>query len=121
MTNIFPPYRGQGEVHFLKLMAEEIENGGYAPGLTFRSESMLCVFRKFRIVCCPIYSDCFLKIKIKQIKKKYQEFSELMSQDAIYWNKKNNVVYGNMKLLSEKYNVKKKKIVSIVNEFPLIY
>ncbi|GFQ03577.1 hypothetical protein PHJA_002501500 [Phtheirospermum japonicum] len=120
MAYVLPPHREHGEAHFLKLMAEEIENGGYTPGSTFRHESMLYVFRKFRIVYGPIYSDRFLKMKVKQLKKRYQEFSELMSQDEIYWNKQNNVVYGNMKLLSEKYKVNK-TFVSTVYDFPLIY
>ncbi|GFQ06431.1 hypothetical protein PHJA_002825300 [Phtheirospermum japonicum] len=70
MANVLPSYRGQSEVQFLKLMmAEEIENCEYTPGPTFRQESMLYVFKKYRIVCVPIYSDRFLKMKIKSSRK----------------------------------------------------
>ncbi|KAI3471823.1 hypothetical protein Pfo_028476 [Paulownia fortunei] len=102
MANIAPAYRGQGEFQFLKMMAEEIEKG-YTPGSTFRPESQLHVYRKFRAAFGPIYSDRFLKSRFKHLKKRYQEFSELLNQEGIYWNKKSNLVYGNEKLLREQY------------------
>ncbi|KAL6559201.1 hypothetical protein OROHE_006570 [Orobanche hederae] len=103
MANIPPAYSGQGEFYFLKMMAEELEKGGYTPGSTFKRESQLYVFRKFRIAFGPIYSDRFLKMKIKYLKKKHKDFSELLSQEGIYWNMEDNVVYGNEELLSKKY------------------
>ncbi|KAL3628229.1 hypothetical protein CASFOL_027275 [Castilleja foliolosa] len=106
MDNVLPPNRGDGETHFLKLMAEEMENGGYTPGTTFKHESMLYVFRKFRRVYGPIFSDRFLKTKFKKLKTRYQEFSVLMSHDDIYWNKQSNVISGDENLLREKYRVK---------------
>ncbi|KAL3642683.1 hypothetical protein CASFOL_013498 [Castilleja foliolosa] len=106
MANELPPNREQGEVHFLKLMAEELRKAEYPPGSTFRRESMLYVFKKFRIAYGPMYSDRYLKSKIKQLFKKYREFSVLMSEDEIYWDKQNNIVYGNDKLLREKYKAR---------------
>ncbi|KAL3628292.1 hypothetical protein CASFOL_027338 [Castilleja foliolosa] len=106
MDNVLPPNRGDGETHFLNLMAEEMENGGYTPGTTFKRESMLYVFRKFRRVYGPIFSDRFLKTKFKKLKTRYQEFSVLMSHDDIYWNKQNNVISGNENLLREKYRAR---------------
>ncbi|KAK6139928.1 hypothetical protein DH2020_026304 [Rehmannia glutinosa] len=102
MANLLPPYIGQGEFYFLKMIAEEIEKG-YKPGSTFKPESQLYVFTKFRAAFGPFYPDRFLKYKIKQLKKRYQDFSELLSQNGINWNKKKNVVYGNEKLLRETY------------------
>lgn len=104
MANVQPAYRGQGEFQFLKMMAEELEKG-YTPGSTFRKESQLYVYRKFRSVFGPIYSDRFLKSRFRHLKKRYQEFSEMMSQKGIYWEKKANVVYGNEKLLRAQYKV----------------
>ncbi|GER54220.1 CCR4-NOT transcription complex subunit 7 [Striga asiatica] len=106
MDDLPEEYRGNGEFHFLKMMAREIEKAEYPPGSTFRRESMLNVFRKFRILFGPIYSDRYLKMKIKSLKKKYQEFSELLNQENIFWNKQNNIVYGNDQLLNERYRAR---------------
>ncbi|CAA0837841.1 Unknown protein [Striga hermonthica] len=103
MRNIPEEYRGRGEYYFLKVMAEEIEKADYPPGATFSQESMLCVFRNFRSIFGPIFSDRCLKQKIKSLKKKYKDFSELLKEDNILWDKQNNIVYSNDELLSVKY------------------
>ncbi|KAL0347057.1 UNVERIFIED_CONTAM: hypothetical protein Scaly_1721700 [Sesamum calycinum] len=105
MANVVPGYRGHGEFQFLKMMAEEIEKG-YIPGSIFRPESQVYVFRKFRAAFGAIYSDRFLRSRFKHLKKRYHEFSELLNQEGIYWNKKQNVVHGNETILRTKYRAR---------------
>ncbi|XP_051130187.1 uncharacterized protein LOC127250806 [Andrographis paniculata] len=98
-------YRG-GEFFFLQFLAEEIERG-YTPGSTFRQESQLYVNRRLRTVVGPLYgpmfSDRYLKSKIKTLKKRYHEFSKLLSQKGIHWDVEDNIVYGNEKHLRAHY------------------
>lgn len=105
MDDVHPAYRGQGELQFLKIIAEEIEKAEYRPGTTFTKESERYVFRRFRTKLGPLYSDRFLRSRFKTIKKRYLEFSEMISKPGLYWDKKNNVVYGNEELLRAEYMV----------------
>ncbi|KAL8039718.1 hypothetical protein ABFX02_10G054350 [Erythranthe guttata] len=101
MANMPPPYVEPGEFHFLKIMAEEIEKH-YVPGSTFREESQNYVFRKFRVAFGPFYSDRFLKSRFKHLRKRYQDFSDILSHEGVHWNKEHNLLYGNQKVLTEK-------------------
>lgn len=96
--------RGDAEKFFLRMMVDEIEKG-YAPGSTFKLESQLSVNRKFRILFGPIFSDRYLKSRLKNLRKRHKEFSELLNREGIMWNMKLNAVYGNDKLLKEEYKV----------------
>lgn len=104
MAHIPREDRGDAEKFFLRMMVDEIEKG-YAPGSTFRLESQLSVNRKFRILFGPIFSDRYLKSRLKNLRKRHKEFSELLNREGIMWNMQLNAVYGNDKLLKEEYKV----------------
>lgn len=114
-----PGHRGYGEFQFLKIMAEEIEKG-CVTGSTFRKEHQLYVYRKFRSLFGPIYSDHFLRSKFKHLKKRYHEFSELLNQEKILWYKTSNIVYGDEKLLKEKCKVNLHFKILFSNNSPLL-
>lgn len=99
-----PPNRGSGEFHFLKLMAEEVGKG-YSPGSTFNRKHQLYVYGKFRSMFGPLYSDRYLRAKLKNLQKRYLDFSELLNQEGITWNRKTNIVKGNEELLKERWRV----------------
>ncbi|KAG6437246.1 hypothetical protein SASPL_102158 [Salvia splendens] len=106
MAGVLPGYghRGQGgDFQLLKMMVEEIERGDYTPGSTFRKESELYVYEKFRSVFGRVHSDRLLKSRLQILSRKYKTFSEMMNKPGISWDMKKNVVYGNEKLLREKY------------------
>lgn len=96
---------GHGNFQLLKMMVEEIERGNYTPGSTFRKESELYVYKKFRSVFGRVHSNRILKSRLQILNRKYKIFSEIMNKPGISWDMKKNVVYGNEKLLREKYKV----------------
>ncbi|CAI9766374.1 unnamed protein product [Fraxinus pennsylvanica] len=104
MADVRSEYEGEGEFYFLKLMAEEIENE-YIQGSTFRSESWQRVMRKFCKIYGPIFTVLCLKARLRSLKKRHQKFSELISHEGVFWNKKHNVVSGNQEVL-KKYQLK---------------
>lgn len=114
-------YVGQGEFQLLKMMAEEIERGEYRPGSAFTPESQLYVFRRFRKLFGPLYSDRFLKSRFKNLKKRYHEFSALLNHEGIHWDKENNLVCGNEELLQELCKVKLlTSLIHVTTDFPIL-
>ncbi|KAG6433923.1 hypothetical protein SASPL_105542 [Salvia splendens] len=107
MANVLPGYgyRGQGDFQFLKMMVEEIERGDYTPGSTFRKESELYVYEKFRSMFGRVHSDRLLKLRLQILNRKYKDFSEMMNKPGISWDMKKNVVSGNEQLLRAKYKI----------------
>lgn len=96
--------RGYGEFQFIKLMAEEVEKG-YTPGSTFNKKHQLYVYGKFRSMFGPLYSDRFLRSRFKQLKKRYLDFSEVLTHESIIWNRQTNIVEGDEELLKDRCKV----------------
>ncbi|CAI9766375.1 unnamed protein product [Fraxinus pennsylvanica] len=100
MAKVPPEHMGKGEFYFLNMMVEEIENE-YTEGSSFRSESWLRVMRKLCKIYGPIYTVRYLKARLRNLKKRYEKFSELINHKGVFWNEEHNVVYGNQEVLKQ--------------------